>query len=620
MKRALRWAGLGLLGLAGLAAVAAGAGWAWLGHTDLAPLLAQRATAALGRDVSAGSVRVQPGRWVRVAVRDARLANTPGGSAPDMARAARLDFEVEAMSLLRGPARLRNVVADGVDVLLERGADRAPNWRFGPARPPSPEPPDRSRLPTVGDARLSGALTYRTSSGKPLVAKLDEGTLRMAEGEPVRLAASGLYNGVPIGLEALGDPPDQLRRNAPYPAKLTLSSGETILGFAGAFTDPLGLDGAQGELTLAAPTAEALLQVAGLDGNGPGLRLAGRFEHQGGLWRLFDAAGSLDAAPVLGLSLELQEGAAGAPDTVAVAARFGTLDLNELLSGQQGGEDTGGANVPLAIDQAPDVLLSGRLQATQVRYGALQLEDARLHASLTPGRVAVEELSLAGWGGRVRAAGRVDALSGNRGDVGGRVTAQVDMNALDVQALRQALGLHAVPIAGRMDGHVAVEARGATLNGAARGARVSAVVTMAGGSIGRQLLELASLDTRTLFRRAQGSTPVSCLLGAVDMRAGVGTVSPLRVRSGAGTVAGSGRFDLYRKRLDLLVASESVTTSNWALDVPVRVSGSFADPDISPARWSAAGRSLLAAGDDPGRLLPSLRAYARRSPCLGRRG
>jgi AsmA family protein len=164
-----------------------------------------------------------------------------------------------------------------------------------------------------------------------------------------------------------------------------------------------------------------------------------------------------------------------------------------------------------------------------------------------------------------------------------------------------------------------VEASGATLNQAALGARLSAVVAMDNGSISRRIIELASTDARAIFRKAPGVSPISCLVGVLDIRGGIGTLSPLRVRSADGTITGRGSFDIYRHQIDITIASEARTTSLFALDVPVRVNGSFAAPTIRPATLSPAGRAQLAAGDDVSRLLPSLQPFARRSPCLSAR-
>jgi AsmA family protein len=159
-----------------------------------------------------------------------------------------------------------------------------------------------------------------------------------------------------------------------------------------------------------------------------------------------------------------------------------------------------------------------------------------------------------------------------------------------------------------------VRGEGRTLNEAARTGHASAVVEMRGGSISRRMLEIASTDIRSVFRWAEGMSPIACLVGVLDMRGGAGTVSPLRVRAREGTITGSGRFDLFRRQVDLTISSE--TPSSFALDIPVRVSGAFADPSIRPAQWSAEGRAQLAASDNVNALLPALRPFARRNPCL----
>jgi hypothetical protein len=199
------------------------------------------------------------------------------------------------------------------------------------------------------------------------------------------------------------------------------------------------------------------------------------------------------------------------------------------------------------------------------------------------------------------------------------VTANVDMNRMDVQALSRLLAAGNPPLLGRVDGKVLVDAIGSTLNQAAREGRLSAVLTMDGGSISRRIIELASTDARTIFRKAAGMSTISCLIAVIDIRGGTGTVSPLRIRSADGTITGRGTFDIYRHQIDLTVASEARTTGPFALDVPVHLSGSFTSPTFAPATLSAAGRAELAAGDDVSRLLAQLQSFARRSPCLSAR-
>ena len=390
---------------------------------------------------------------------------------------------------------------------------------------------------------------------------------------------------------------------------------QTRLRFVGTMTAPLDLDGARGRLLLDAPTPEILYRVAGASlPLEPALRLEGALEHDGPLWKLTETTGHLGDAAIEAGTLAIEEGQPerDVPDKVAIDLRFDQLDLNALLRTRT--EDRSGADMSLAVARDPKTLLDAHLQAKSVRYGSLRLTDVALQASQKPARVAIDGLALTYLGGRLEARGQVDA----EGE-GGRVAGEVDAKGIEAQALRAALELDRLPLSGRLDGRVIVQGAGPTLNQAARTARASAVLTMAGGSIAREIVELASTNPLALLRKAPGTSAIACALGVLDVRAGVGTIAPLRIRTADGTIAAHGTVDLVRHRVDLTVASESATTAALALDVPVRVSGPFADPSIAPAQLSAAGRAQLAANDEPNRLLPALQPMAKRSPCLGRR-
>jgi hypothetical protein len=190
------------------------------------------------------------------------------------------------------------------------------------------------------------------------------------------------------------------------------------------------------------------------------------------------------------------------------------------------------------------------------------------------------------------------------------------MGEADLEPLRRALALRELPLSGRVEGRLAVTATGRSLNAAARDAHVSAVLVMSGGSIAREVIEMASTDVRSLFRTARGRTRLACAIGVLDMKGGVGELAPLRLRSAQGMISGIASFDLHRQRLDLVIGSHRQTTGSFALDIPVRVSGSFAEPGVQPAQWSSAGRARLSAPDHTAPIPAALRDYARRSPCF----
>lgn len=504
-------------------------------------------------------------------------------------------------------------------MLLEHTSDDRKNWKFGTTTPnASARPSYRSRFPVLFDARFMGDVVFRTSNGKPLVTHADRFQLHTdATDTPVRLDGIGSYNGVPIRLEADLASLEALRDGAmPYAARIYAASGDTTLHFQGTMTKPLDLDGAKGQLEIVAPTATALLRIAGASGDfDASLRLIGPFEHEGPIWHVSRAVGVLNEDTIAAADLTLIEGSRGKPDDLTVDLVFDRLDLNALLAIKKKGS-VASADVPLIVDRAPDTLVTAKVAAHTFIYAGIQGSDLTVSGSLKPGRIAVDVLSLNYLGAPFLASGQIDAVPGRADSGGGHVTANVDMTWMDIQALRKLLAVGDLPLLGRVDGKVLVDATGSTLNAAAHGARLSAVFAMDNGSISRQFVELASTDARMIFRKAAGMSAITCLVGVVDIRGGIGTVSPLRIRSADGTITGRGSFDIFRHEIDFTVASEAATTGLFALDVPMRVTGSFTSPTIRPATLSAAGRAELSSGDNVSRLLPGLQSFARRSPCL----
>lgn len=603
-----------LLGLAAIFVI--------LPQIDLASRVAARGTAALGRSLTIDSLRLSPGLRTTVEIRGARLANIEGGSAPHMATLASATATLDLLPLLRGQVVLREVRAEGFTLLLERDAQRRRNWRLhgdpaGPSTPFAPEPPDRSGLPVLLDIRLARSeIVFRTSSGTPLRSEITSATIAApAADQPLRLRVAGTYNAVPVTLEGTLGTPAQLRDGrTPFPMALVAIAPETNLAFDGTSTDPLNVDRMEGRLNLVAGSPGAVLTMVGA-GPGPAfpVRLAGAFRREGDVWSLTGARGEIDGEALAAPRLQITEGASGQPDTVVAEIDFTRLDINALFGAppQRPGERRGDADIPLTFAVAPDPRLHVKATARELAYADLDATDVRLVASAEPGRIAVETFALRAYGALIEASGTLEPSPR-----GGRVSAEVAMREGNLDTLRRAFGIRSLPAQGPMEARVTVSADGTTMNAATRRANVSAVISMRSGAIAREVIEMASTDLRALFRTARGNTPLTCLLAVVDVRAGRGEAAPLRIRAATGTISGLATFDLNRKRMDLVIGSQRDTTDFFALDIPVRVSGSFTDPSIAPASWSRDGRARLSAGDRVAPLPPALRDFARQNPCF----
>jgi len=613
---------IGLGGLLGLVLVLLVGGFLLLPHVELGPTLAARAAGAIGRSMTAESLRITPGLRLGVALRGVSLDNLPGGTRPAMVQLQGLTAEIELLPLLHGEVVVHKVAAEGLSLLLERVEGQGANWRFGADRdhPPAPsvttpEASDRS-LPTILALSLSGSeILIRTSSGKTLRIGLDSASLAAAAADqPTMLRAQGSYNGAPLLLEAtLGTFDEFHDRTKRFPLELRATTGATVLTLDGDAADPLNFDGLRARLDLRGPTPDPLLAIAGA-GDGPDLafELTGALAHQGNLWRLTEIEGALDEAPFNGELLELTEGDRGQPDAVKARIDFTRLDLNRLVAGPAAaGNDQPDADLPLAVSAQPDPWIEARLTAIELNYHQLRARDARFQGAVVPDRVVVDELVMRAFGSRIEASGQLENRGGNIA-----VQAEVALKEGELDTLRRALGVRSLPVSGRVEVRAMANGEGHSLNAAAHGAHVSAVVAMSGGTVAREVIEMASTDIRSLFRTPRGTTRLSCLLGILDMRGGVGDVAPLRLRAGTGAVSGIASFDRNRRTLDLVIGSQRETTNFFALDIPIRVSGSFSDPTIRPASWSGEGRARLAASDAVAPLPPRLLEFARSNRCF----
>ncbi|BDG70829.1 AsmA family protein [Roseomonas fluvialis] len=592
-----------------------------LPRIDLAAMASARATASLGRSLTIESLRVTPGRSIAIVVRGVRLDNIEGGSAPAMMELATAEAEIDLAALLRGTVLVRRLHADGFTLLLERAADRRANWHFGPrpATPPAPEPPARD-LPTILDFRMTGSeVVFRTTSGARLTTRLDTASFGAADAAaPVTLRAEGSYNAVPVVLEGgLGSFAQLHDAATPFPMTLRATARDTAMLFEGTGTDPLNFDGLDGRLTLAASNPHAILAMAGAGANaGPDVPvdLAGHFTRQGDLWRLRDATGTLDGSDVRAALLELAEGSAGSPDRIVARVHVASLDVNRLLGPDDGAQGRGDADIPLVVPQRPDPLFDIEASTRELTYARLRGTDAHARLEVAPGRMTLHEARVTAFGARM--AGSAELLPAPRG---ARVRADITLREGDIDTLRRAFGLRALPVAGRISADIVAGGEAASVNAVTREARISAVVSMTGGTIAREVIEMASTDVRALFRTSQGTTPISCLLAAVDINAGAGRAAPLRIRAGTGTISGLATFDLNRQTLDLIIGSQSDTTDFFALDIPVQVRGSFDNPSIAPADWSRAARERMAR-NEMAPLPANLRTIAQRNPCYRGQG
>lgn len=585
-----------------------------LPFVNLGPLAARIASRLLDRPAAVDELHVVVGRSIGVELRGVRLSNPPGSSQPEMAALRALAATIALPPLLTGRLQFTSVTIDSPTILLGRDANGRGNWRFwpgaGPASPGTIAPAVRAALPIITALSLRGGdLVFRTTSGAMLHIELHDVVIRTpAPDRPIVLAAEGAYNGAPIRLVVSGQPMVMLHDRAiPYGVTSIARSGSTAVNFRGTMNEPLNFDGIQGRVQLdAADMAEALAAAGIAVGISVPFAAVATLDKQGDAWKLTDIAGTLMHNAFQGNG-ELLEGGRGQPDRVAFDAGFDTLDLGALAAGMKPGAKFSD-DLPAKADR-PGTLVDARISAATARFGEATLSDVSLRAHAEPGRVTLDDASLFVAGGKVRLWASAEPAT-NGPHMLGRAT----IARADASELVRWLGGPPRVVAGRVDGGVTLDLVGDTVPRALAAGRITAVVAMRDGSVTHNMFELASIDLRRLLRKRAGSARLSCLIGIAHLKNGSGPMNPLRVRTSDGTIGGSGWIDLTKRVIDMTIQSESASTGFFALDVPVRIAGSFRNPNITPALRASSQTPFIRI--DQANLPADLQEFIRGNPCL----
>jgi AsmA family protein len=481
-------------------------------------------------------------------------------------------------------------------------------------RPHRPVP----RFPTLIDLVLRGGnVSFRTTGGNWLRVTLDDLKIHADSADrSVTIVLDGAYNDLPAKLTAEAQSFDAMRDTSrPYGLAFSIASASTSVEFKGTLENPLDFDGVQASLAIDAQALDGLLRIFGAEsGIDPPVRFAGELQRQGDHWQLSDAKGKVASSAFSG-GLVLEEAIRGQPDDVSFDLAFPELDLDPLLKGANGADSVkidDWRALSLRVEEKRGTNIAWRIAATLLKYDAMRVADVGTRGRLASGAISLEQLKFAFAGGTLDASGSVENSAG-----GGHVVVGATLSGVDAGELSGLAGAEAGQLAGRLDGGLTLDMTGHTVKSALKASRGHMVLAVTEAHIARDLIERISTDLRTLFRTREGMVELTCLLGVVDLRNGIGTIWPLRLRTSDGTIVGQGQADFLSQRLDLTIQSVSASTGFFAMDVPVGISGKFEDLKVQPANGAIAAPLTALDGEDPLHGVPKeLRPLAAQNLCL----
>ncbi len=313
---------------------AVGTGVAMLDPDSYKPEVVRAVQAKTGRTLTLnGPLRISRSLWPTIEVNDVTLANLPGGTRPDMARAERIEAQLSLPALLWRRIEVVKLTLVGPNILFEEVGGQ-PNWVFsrpeGANEAPAAAPGSPFSLRIRNAHVQNGMVTTRLPARTRVVGIRSLDLRHAADGGPLNLTAVLVYSdNQPFRLQVSAQPTAEMA--GPWTTQLEFAAFDTTASAGGTMDVAGNYDlqieakaGALEKLNALLPEMD-LPALHGVDlsthlTNGPVL---GDLPVVGATTLRFADADGSDRLPGLRLgATTVSFPAAGAPATVAGSGRY----------------------------------------------------------------------------------------------------------------------------------------------------------------------------------------------------------------------------------------------------------------------------------------------------------
>ena len=600
----------------------------WINPNHYKGNLAAVVKESTGRDLQlAGDIKLSIFPWLALEVGPARLGNLPGFGEEPLLAFSHASFRVKLLPLLRRRLEVSRIELDGLDLRLRRNADGRGNWQDAPTSATSPTGAGASRSPhsfawfanvsihdgrvsyeevsvehlnlETGSAALHGdipvSITFDVHRADPrdaisVNAKFDLSADSTAQ--QLRLAAVTLRGTLSRRGE---DRPIAWELSAPaLAANLAAASAQAAafaFSYAGAHlsgsasaANLFAETSLQGSLTLAPLVLREFAPRVGV--SIPNTRdpkawaqLAGSadFDYAPHAWALRNLRAQLDDTQLQG---NLKYSAADIP-----ALRFDLgvdhidLDRYRPLQGSVAGHD---GNTPIPPgEKAKPLAADGTLTAAAANFLGMEFTDLRITAASKDSVTHLFPIEAHIDGGRYSGDITLDDRAAVRS-----VSIDEHLNEIDMARLL-ARGAQK----GRVSGRATL-----SLKGSGRGPGVDALLKTLNGHFDANLAQgaLEGVDLEYQRDRAQAllertpnarndtkRTQFDAFKTSAEISNGIAVTRDLTISTQALRVTGQGSANLSTKAIDFqLLASILQAPTKTLVDIPLKVTGTYADPAV----------------------------------------
>ncbi len=521
---------------------------------------------------------------------DVTFENAAWGSEPQMLKLKRLEAKVALLPLIGGRTEIKRLRLVDAEILLETNEEGVSNLEFdtveedGSAPKPA-EDEEKGGLPLIESAEIVNAVvTFRdgqTGTERRIVVDRVDGRSE-GEGEPLLFELEGQIDEARVVAEASVG---QGRTDVPVTVEGEIAGAEvTVEGVIGDMETFTGLD-----LTLSAEGESladlAALGLTGLPDAGP-FALSGRLQSAGEAYTIRDMAGRVGESDVAG-TLTFTPGerpridGALASQRLDLDALFGQAEPGGADDGDSGGggaaADGGGrifSDEPIAFDGLDAADATIKVDAAEVLYSGLTMNDLALTVALENGRLAIEPLTARLAGGTIGAALGLDS----RADPP-RLSTDLKLAGIDLDALRSVVDLSEVA-SGPLDADIVLAGRGRSAHQLASTLDGHIELIVGQGRLHSEYIDLIATD---LFRFVLPEladadvAALNCFVARFVVEDGLATNNALLLDTELTTTAGNGWIDLGAETAELTIVPRPKDESLISLAIPVVVHGPVQD-------------------------------------------
>lgn len=570
--------------------------WDWNWFRGPVERLVERRT---GRTFEiAGDLDVDLGWVPTISANEVTFGNAAWSKQPIMARAQRIEFDIELRPLFSRDVRIPSIRLDRPVLNLEVGPGRVGNWRFG--EPGGIEPEFR---------RLSidqGKLGFLDAGRRTDIALAVSSATNAARDDaaPIDVTGGGRWRGNRFTVKGRAESPLSLRDpDSPYRIDARASAGATHAHARGTLLDPLRLRDFDLKLALRGQNMEDLYPLIGivapptspyaLDG-----RLTRDIDAERTVWRYEGFTGKVGDSDLSGSAAVTTGGARPFLRANLVSRRLDFDDLagfigkapavggsestNPELAGQAAREQASARvlpDTPYKLDRLRAMDADVRLKAQRINAPSLPLDDMDAHLFIDAGVLRLDPLNFGVAGGDIRSTIRMDARESPI-----RTRASIAARRLDLAQLLPNVEL-ARDAVGRIGGDVALSGNGNSIARMLATSDGDVAIGMGRGQISNLLMELAGLDVAEALKfliTKDRKVPVRCAFGDFTVRDGVMTTRALAFDTTDTIIVGNGTVSLRDETLDLRLRPRPKDRSLFAFRSPLLVDGTFKDPRFRP--------------------------------------